>query len=96
MKKIFKDIITAILIIIASLAVMGWGGYLESTYDMVGTVEKADNGSWLIEDSRGHIWEYESDKLHEGQNVKITFFDNHTHKIYDDEIVKVKALKNHK
>ncbi|MDV3428237.1 MAG: hypothetical protein LIR50_14665 [Bacillota bacterium] len=96
MRKIFKDTITAILIIVASLMIMGLGGYLESTYDMIGVVEKADNGSWLIEDSRGHIWEYESDELYEGENVKITFFDNHTHKIYDDEIVKVKALKNHK
>jgi hypothetical protein len=48
-----------------------------------------------IEDTRGHLWEYETEKVSKGDNVKITFFDNHTHRIYDDEIVKIKVLKNH-
>lgn len=96
MKKMIKDFFAGLMVLVFLFGAMGWAGYIETTYDMVGTVWEKVDGNWLIEDSRGEIWGYHADNLHKGDEVKITFFDNHTHRIYDDEIVKVKIIKNHK
>ena len=93
--KMIKDAVCGLLIMVVFFGMVGWAGYIESTYNMTGKVLNQTNGIWAIEDSRGEIWEYESEALAKGEEVKITFFDNHTHRIYDDEIVKVKVLKNH-
>lgn len=93
--KMIKDIVCGVLIMVITLGIMGWAGYMETTYDLQGTVLSHEGNIWYIEDSRGEVWEYESVALADGEEVKITFFDNYTHRIYDDEIVKIKVLKNH-
>ena len=85
--KMIKDIACGVLIMVITLGIMGWAGYMETTYDLQGTVLSHEGNIWYIEDSRGEVWEYESVALADGEEVKITFFDNHTHRI--------KVLKNH-
>lgn len=93
--KMIKDIACGVLIMVITLGMMGWAGYMETTYDLQGIVVECNANMVTVEDTRGHLWEYETEKVSKGDNVKITFFDNHTHRIYDDEIVKIKVLKNH-
>lgn len=93
--RMIKDIVCGVLIMVITLGMMGWAGYMETTYDLQGTVVECHANMVTVEDTRGHLWEYETEKVSKGDNVKITFFDNHTHRIYDDEIVKIKVLKNH-
>ena len=93
--KMIKDTVCGLLIIITFIGMMKWAGYMETTYDLQGTVVNCYANMVTIEDARGHFWEYEIEKVSKGDNVEITFFDNHTHRIYDDEIVKIKVLKNH-
>ena len=47
-------------------------------------------------DGMDRLWSYENNFLIKGDEVKITFFDNHTDDITDDEIVKIKVSKIHK
>ena len=93
--RMIKDIACGVLIMVIILGMMGWAGYMETTYDLQGTVVECNANIATVEDTRGHLWEYETEKVSKGDNVKITFFDNHTHRIYDDEIVKIKVLKKH-
>lgn len=93
--KMIKNVICGLFMMIVFFCIIGCAGYIESTYHIRGKVLNQTNGIWAIEDSRGEIWEYESKTLAKGEDVTITFFDNHTYGIYDDEIIKVKVLKNH-
>ena len=98
MKKVISFIfglIQGIIITLAFLIIMGWAGYMESTYDASGVIVNETNNMLTIEDTKGHLWDYEiREYFHKGEKVKITLFDNHTHTIYDDEIVKIKRVKN--
>lgn len=95
MKKIVNALL-GLAFMVCFLLLMGWAGYLESTYDMDGKVLSSDSHMVTVEDVRGHMWDatnkYEY-VFHAGDKVHIVFFDNHTHTIYDDEIVKVIPLK---
>lgn len=93
--RMIKNAVCGLLLMITIFGMAGWAGYMETTYDLQGTVVECNANMVTIEDARGNLWEYEIDKVSKGDNIKITFFDNHTHKMYDDEIVKVKVLKNH-
>lgn len=91
-----KDFFLGMMVMGLVIVGMGWTGYMESTYSVDGLVIDKDADEWIIEDSRGHIWSYENNFLIKGDEVKITFFDNHTDNITDDEIVKIKVSKIHK
>lgn len=93
--RMIKDAVCGLLLMITIFGMTGWAGYMETTYDLQGTVVECNANMVTIEDARGNLWEYEIDKVSKGDDIKITFFDNHTHKMYDDEIVKIKVLKNH-
>lgn len=96
MKRFFKDMVGGIVLFGTIFAMMIMAGYIESTYNMNGIILHKEANILTIEDSRGEMWEYEAESFSEGDEVKITFFDNHTYKPYDDEIVKISILKNHK
>ena len=49
-------------------------------------------GGFLIEDTTENLWEYQSQKLVEGQRVVLLMSDNDTPTIYDDEILSVLPL----
>lgn len=97
MRKIIGFILGFIqgtVIIFGFITLMGWAGYMESTYDASGTIINKTDNILIIEDTRGNLWEYETDEyLQKGDKVKFVLFDNHTHTIYDDEIVKIKKSK---
>lgn len=96
MKRFIMGFIGNIVVIGTLIGMMCLAGYIESTYSMQGTVLSHKGNMWYIEDSRGEVWEYESVALADDEEVKIIFFDNHTCRFYDDEIVKIKPMKNHK
>ena len=96
MRRFIANIISSTIVMGILIGIMCLAGYVESTYSMQGTVLSHKGNIWYIEDSRGEVWEYESIALADGEEVKIIFFDNHTHRLYDDEIVKIKPVKNHK
>ena len=90
-----ERILWGIVAILSLFTIMGWAGYLESTYNMQGTVLHKQNETLAIEDARGHIWFYESDTYGEGDVVSMVLYDNHTHSVYDDEIIKLSLSKKH-
>ena len=81
-----KDFLLDMMVMGLVIIGMGWTGYMESTYSVDGLVIDKDADEWIIEDNRGHIWSYKNNFLIKGDEVKITFFDNHTNNITDETI----------
>ena len=78
-----------ILVILTTFLVLGlmWGW--ESTYTRQATLIREENNVSYYQDDSGNVWAYEG-KVPCKSNVKLIMHDNHTSKITDDIIKKVK------
>lgn len=95
MEKLVERIAVFILIV-GALGLASICGYIENHYTRQGEVVEVyeDNNSTVavIEDSIGHLWEYETEDLTIGNKVKMVMFTNFTDEdITDDEIIKIKV-----
>lgn len=63
-----------------------------NNYTVNGTVTEATETGCLIVDENGESWYWEGEDFSAGDNVKMTMHTLETQTIYDDAIVKVKAL----
>ena len=83
-----KAIILLIILIGAYIVVDKIG----NRYTMDGTVTEATETGCLIIDENGEGWHWEDKGFSVGDNVKMTMHTLETQTIYDDVIIKVKAL----
>lgn len=65
----------------------------ESHYTRIAKVTNVKNETVRVEDDRGHIWEFFGTGFKKDDEVKLTFFDNHTPTLTDDEITDAVIIK---
>lgn len=65
---------------------------ISNHYTINGTVTEATETGCLIVDENGESWYWENEGFLAGDNVKMTMHTLETQTIYDDVIIKVKAL----
>ena len=79
--------ITMILIVIVIIGLMGT---IETTYTRNAIVVNVDNFEVTAEDKQGNLWVFIADGYSINDDVTLIMNDNHTTKITDDKIIKVK------
>lgn len=84
--------IKRVMIVLAIITVLGVLGHYEHHYTRECIVVSVDQEIVTVEDKQGHLWDFIGADYQENDRVIITMFDNHTHKIIDDEIIKVKPM----
>jgi len=67
---------------------------IDNNYSMNGVITEINSAEILVEDITGNIWAFEGHGYIVGENVRVSFFNNHTDNIRtDDEIIKVTKIK---
>lgn len=78
-----------LLIVLSVFLVLGFMWSAESTYTRKAVITKSENNIVTCQDKSGHIWQYKGEAV-VGDEVELVMCDNHTSKITDDIIKKVK------
>lgn len=78
-----------IIIVLAVFAVLGFLWHGDSVYEREVKIIDSCNGLVTCSDRSGNIWQYEGDAVI-GKKIIVIMEDNHTSKITDDKIIKVK------
>ena len=90
MKKLLQCTLNLIIFLMIFIGIPCIGGTIETHYTREGQIVAAD----LVEDTRGGLWEVDTNKFEIGDNVKMLMFTNCTdNTIYDDEVKKLYLKK---
>lgn len=89
-KRVVLLIAVMILLVITSIVV---SDYL-THYKRQGTVVEKYQSYVVIEDERGNLWEYEDERLEEGQSVTMKMFTNGTDIIITDDVITELIINN--
>ena len=93
--KVTSGIFIAIVFLFLFYVLPVVGDYSDTHYTMNGTIIKTNLDEIIIEDTTGNLWGFNGNKYQVGDNVRITFYTNHTdNKRQDDEVIKVKVIEN--
>lgn len=82
----------AIAIVTAFATLVAMVGYVECHYTQDATITALEeDGEVVFIDERGEEWSFFGEGYEVGQEVKVTFYTNHTDRyIYDDEVLIVR------
>lgn len=90
LEKIIASIIGGFIAIVIFICPFCVAGYLDTHYNMNGTISSISGENICVIDSAGEEWEFIGDGFKTGEKVKITFFTSCTDSTrYDDEINKI-------
>lgn len=94
MKRMIKKIIMFTTIFCAVFSFYQGIGYIEHSYTLECEICTVEKNYFEVVNHNGECYSFYADenKYKENQKVKVTFYDNNTTNIYDDEIVKVKSI----
>lgn len=82
--------IKKIVMVLTVITIIGLMGTTETTYTRDAVVVNVDNIEVTAEDNQGNLWAFIADGYSINDNVTLIMNDNHTTKITDDKIIKVK------
>lgn len=82
--------IKKIIIVLTVIAIIGLIGTIETTYTRNAIVVNVDHLEVTAEDKEGNLWVFIGDDYSINDDVILIMNDNHTTKITDDKIIKVK------
>lgn len=82
--------IKKVIIVLTVIIVIGLMGAIETTYTRNAVVVNVDNLEVTAEDKQGNLWVFIADGYSINDNVTLVMNDNHTTKITDDKIIKIK------
>ena len=82
--------IKKIIMVLTVIVIIGLMGTIESTYIRNAVVVNVDNLEVTAEDKQGNLWVFVADDYSINDDVRLIMNDNHTTKITDDKIIKVK------
>ena len=89
-RKMIEAIECIMLIVAVFILAPGFAGYIDTHYKMDCVVTRVESDGIEVEDPTGNLWFFYGDGFTEGENVRVTFFDNATsNNRFDDEIQKV-------
>lgn len=89
MKKSTLSIIAMLIAIVVLVSFVINVVQNASDYQIEAVVIHRNGTTLWIKDRNGELWVAEDSSFHEGDKVIVTFDDNGTSSIYDDEIVRV-------
>lgn len=88
--KTLKNALAGIFFFAILIGSMLFGGYMDSTYSMDGTIVMWGNEK-CVKDAKGEVWSDDRcENFNIGDTVKIVFANNGTHTRYDDVVKKIK------
>ena len=76
--------------VLTVIVIIGLMGTIETTYARNAVVVNVDNLVVTAEDKQGNLWVFVADDYSINDDVTLIMNDNHTTKITDDKIIKVK------
>jgi hypothetical protein len=76
------------------LCCQGLIGYVETHDTYNAEIVYIENDKVIVEDATNNAFVFYGDGYKEGDKVRITYFNNYTLNRQDDEIIKVKTIKN--
>ena len=82
--------IKKIAMVLTVIVIIGLMGTIETTYTRNAVVVNVDNLEVTAEDKQGNLWVFIDDDYSINDDVTLIMNDNHTTKITDDKIIKVK------
>ena len=82
--------IKKIIMVLTVIVIIGLMGTIETTYTRNAIVINVDNLEVTVEDKQGNLWVFIADGYSINDDVTLIMNDNHTTKITDDKIIKVK------
>lgn len=82
--------IKKIIMVLTVIVIIGFMGTIETTYTRNAIVINVDNLEVTAEDKQGNLWVFIADGYSINDDVTLIMNDNHTTKITDDKIIKVK------
>ena len=82
--------IKKIIMVLTVIIIIGLMGIIEPTYTRDAKVVNVDNLEVTAEDKQGNLWVFIADDYSINDDVTLIMNDNHTTKITDDKIIKVK------
>lgn len=82
--------IKKITMVLTVIIIIGLMGTIETTYTRKAIVVNVDNLEVTAEDKQGNLWVFIADGYSINDGVTLIMNDNHTTKITDDKIIKVK------
>ena len=82
--------IKKIIMVLTVIVIIGLMGTIETTYTRNAVVVNVDNLEVTVEDKQGNLWVFIADGYSINDDVTLIMNDNHTTKITDDKIIKVK------
>ena len=82
--------IKKIIMVLTVIIIIGLMGTIETTYTRDAKVVNVDNLEVTAEDKQGNLWVFIADDCSVNDDVTLIMNDNHTTKITDDKIIKVK------
>lgn len=88
--KEFTILATAIFTMIMIIIAINFHWLPVGEYQKTATVVADYNGWLVLETEDGHLWEAGDDDFKMGNKVVITFYDNDTPSMLDDEIIEIR------
>ena len=85
-----KRTLITIALAIALFGAVALGQSYEAHYTREVTVVSVQDNQVTVEDNQGYLWSFIGEDYKKGQELTVVMYDNHTTKITDDEIIKVK------
>lgn len=82
--------LTTIALAIALFGAVALGQSYEAHYTREVTVVSVQDSKITVEDNQGYLWSFVGEGYEKDQELTVIMYDNHTSKITDDEIIKVK------
>lgn len=79
-----------IALVIALFGAVALSQSYEAHYTREVTVVSVQDNQVTVEDNQGHLWSFIGEDCEKDQELTVVMYDNHTSKIADDEIIKVK------
>ena len=88
-----KEIILGVVFCIVFFGAIAFGDTYQSYYKQYATVSRVEDDYTAFVDAIGDEWIVTDTDYTKGENVKITFYNNHTDRTREDDIiVKVKRV----
>ena len=78
------------IMVLTVIVIIGLIGTIETTYTRNAVVVNVDDLEITAEDKQGNLWVFVADGYSINDDVTLIMNDNHTTKITDDKIIKVK------
>ena len=85
-----KKTLITIALTIALFGAVALGQSYEAHYTRDVTVVSVQSSQITVEDNQGYLWSFVGEGYEKGQELTVVMYDNHTSKIADDKIIKVK------